>query len=214
MTTRIETLGREAYIASVGTIDDAESCRFADQALAWWDRHFSWKAQGCDVLVGDSDEHLCYIFSKIDRYGEYLTVYNLFTPLSEQRNGYAHELLRLTMEHANERHVRRITFSSVSASLDFYLNLGFVFWGINDIGDYVCDLPMPSNGLEGMETMVHESDIEMLLGNYRNKIYAKVHENGENLTPKQSLRYESDQIRMGESCKWNELLALNTDESL
>lgn len=209
MNTYIKTIGRDEYIASVGAIEDSESCRFAGQAMAWWDRHFSWKAQGCDVLVGASDEHLCYMFSKIDRYSEYLTVYNLFTPLCEQRNGYAHELLRLTIEDALKHYVRRITFSSVSASLDFYLDMGFVFWGINDIGDYHCDLPIPKEGLEGMEEMTANSNIEMLVGQKMEKIYTKVHNNAANLTPVQLRRYAADQIRLGKKCKFEELMELN-----
>lgn len=208
MNTSIKTIGRDEYIASIGAIEDFESCRFADQALAWWDRHFSWNAQGCDVLVGEADEHLCYMFSKIDRYSEYLTVYNLFTPLHLQRQGYAHELLRLIILRAVEKHVRRITFTSVSASLDFYLSLGFIYWGINVIGDYYCNLPIPANGLDGIDRITSESAIETLLGRNRDKIYAKVHGNNEDLTPLQSLRYEADQIKMGNSCKLNELEAL------
>lgn len=208
MTTRIKTIGRDEYIASIRLFQDSESCRFANQALAWWDRHFSWRAQGCDVLVGPSDEPLSYIFSKVDRYSEYLTVYNLFTPLGKQRNGYAHELLRLTMENARERHVRRITFSSVSASLDFYLDMGFIFWGINDIGDYHCDLPIPKEGLAGMEKMTKNGDLKILIGQQIEKIYAKVSNNEIRLTPPQLLRYKKDRLKLGSKCRFESLSAL------
>jgi len=145
----LELLGRDAYIASTALIQDTESIRFANQSLAWWDRHFSWNTQGCVVLCDERNEHLCYLFSKIDRYSQYLTLYNLFTPLISQRKGYATQILRLILDQALEKHVRRITFTSISTSLDFYTLLGFIYWGINDIGDYYCNLPLPKNGLEG-----------------------------------------------------------------
>jgi len=208
MHTRIETLGRDEYIASIATIDDSQSRRFADQALAWWDRHFSWSTQGCDVLVDEDDSHLCYIFSKTDRYNEYLTVYNLFTPQDERRNGYAQELLGLIVTRSLQHHVRRITFSSVSDSLDFYLALGFVFWGLNDIGDYYCDLPIPAQGLGGFEEMIRTLDVEGLIGKKLEKIYAKVHDNEIKLTPTQLLRYENDRLKLGSKCSFETLSTL------
>lgn len=194
---RLETLSRDAYIASTALIQDSESIRFADQSLAWWDRHFSWNAQGCAVLCDEKNGHLCYLFSKIDRYSEYLTLYNLFTPLAEQRKGYATLILDLILAQAVEKHVKRITFSSVSTSLDFYALLGFIYWGVNDIGDYYCNLPLPKDGLEGILLMTQNCDHKMLIGQSLAKIYAKVDGNESRLTPKQLLIYEADILKLG-----------------
>lgn len=206
MSTRIQNIGRDEYIASIENLSDPENRRFAAQALAWWDRHFSWRAQGCDVLIGEDDAHLSYLFSKTDRYHEYLTVYNLFTPSEKRRSGYAHELLERTVRQAAQNHTRRITFSSVSASLDFYLDLGFVFWGVNDIGDYYCDLPIPKEGLEGMREMIRSRDVESLIGPKMEKIYGKVYGNKENLSPIQSVQNLDDQLKMGNQCKFEALM--------
>jgi hypothetical protein len=195
------TLNRSEYITSISAITDLESRRFADQALAWWDRHFSWNAQGCNVLTDENGNHVCYLFGKIDSYSEYLTIYNLFTPLVEQRQGYAHELLGSVIEDALKRYTRRITFSSVSDSLDFYTALGFIFWGINDIGDYHCDLPIPKEGLNGFSEMTQTLGIEVLLGEKIEKIHKKVHDNEKNLTEKQQFRVNADRIKLAE--KWN-----------
>jgi len=208
MNTRIETLSREEYLLSIDTIADPGSRRFADQALAWWDRHFSWKATGCNVLIDQEGTHLCYLFSKTDRYGEYLTIYNLLTPLIQRRKGYAHELLRLSIALALKNHVRRINFSSVSASLDFYISLGFIYWGINDIGDYYCDLPIPSNGLDGMEKMTRTTEIQLLAGKKLDKICQKVQGNEENLTAEQSIRLADDQAKLAEKWKGDALAEL------
>lgn len=195
----LQSLGRDAYISSTALIQDAESIRFAHQSLAWWDRHFSWNAQGCIVLCNEKNEHLCYLFSKIDRYSEYITLYNLFTPLIEQRKGYATHLLRMTLAQGVKKHVRRVTFSSVSTSLDFYRFLGFIYWGINDIGDYYCNLPLPREGLDGMKEMVDTSDIQTLLGRYLEKIHAKIDGNELKLSIAQNLIYERDILNLGTS---------------
>lgn len=207
----LESLGRDAYITSTALIQDAESIRFADQSLAWWDRHFSWNAQGCAVLCDEHNEHLCYLFSKIDRYGQYLTLYNLFTPLISQRKGYATQILRLILDQALEKHVRRITFSSVSASVDFYALLGFIYWGINDIGDYYCNLPLPENGLDGIIAMVQENDLETLIGSNMAKIHAKIDGNEHHLSPAQLLIYKADILKLGKNYAREELRVLKSD---
>lgn len=193
----LQSLGRDDYITSTALIQDVESIRFADQSLAWWDRHFSWNTQGCTVLCDENNDHLCYLFAKIDRYHEYLTLYNLFTPLISQRKGYATKMLHIILKQAVDKHVRRITFSSVSTSLDFYSLLGFIYWGINDIGDYYCNLPLPKSGLEGIREMIENNDIKTLLGPYLTKINGKIEGNEHHLSPKQFLLYEADILKLG-----------------
>lgn len=209
----LKSLDRNAYLASIARIEDSKTIRFADQSLAWWDRHFSWNAKGCSVLCEkESDEHLCYLFSKIDRYSEYLTLYNLFTPLSSQRNGYATLILRLILDDAVKKQVRRITFTSISTSLDFYTFLGFIYWGVNDIGDYYCNLPLPKEGLDGIASMVQEFDIKTLLGSNMTKIYAKIDDNERNLSPSQTLLYEKDIVKLGENYVLEQLRVLKAKE--
>lgn len=195
----LKSLERQAYIASTALIQDPGTLRFADQSLAWWDRHFSWKAHGCSVLCDTEENHLCYLFFRIDRYGEYLTLYNLFTPAAERRKGHATRLLRLILAEAVEKHVRRITFSSVTSSLDFYAVLGFIYWGINDIGDYYCNLPLPKEGLDGITAMTRIPNTADLLGSYIVPIHAKVDGNERYLTPAQDLIHQANVLKLGKS---------------
>lgn len=208
------SLNRDEYILSISTIVDAESKRFATQALAWWDRHFSWKAQGCSVLTDENGKHVSYIFFKIDRYSEYLSVYNLFTPLIDRRQGFAHELLDYTITHALSKYVRRIYFTSVSDSLDFYASMGFVFWGINDIGDYYCNLPIPKNGLVGFDAMIKKSSNTTLLGSKMEKIYSKVFDNEGKLTLKQNQKHNSNCLKLGNKWIYEPLFALHQEARL
>lgn len=204
----LQSLGRDQYVASIALIQDAPSLCFADQSLAWWDRHFSWKAQGCYVLCDENNTHVCYLFSKIDRYAEYLTLYNLFTPLVHRRNGYATLMLKMILDAALKQHVKRITFSSISTSLDFYTVLGFIYWGINEIGDYYCNLPLPKEGLEGIVSMTQKSDIEQLIGKHIDTIFTKTDGNEDRLSAEQILLYEADIVKLGAHYAHNRLQVL------
>lgn len=204
----LQSLGRDQYVASIALIQDAPSLRFADQSLAWWDRHFSWNAQGCYVLCDENNTHVCYLFSKIDRYAEYLTLYNLFTPLVHRRNGYATLMLKMILDAALKQHVKRITFSSISTSLDFYTVLGFIYWGINEIGDYYCNLPLPKEGLEGIVSMTQKSDIEQLIGKHIDTIFTKIDGNEDRLSAEQILLYEADIVKLGAHYAHNRLQVL------
>ncbi|HHD78987.1 MAG TPA: N-acetyltransferase [Epsilonproteobacteria bacterium] len=162
-------------------------------SLDWWDRHFSWKRHKCLVLCDEDNRHLCYVFFNIDRYRMYMTIHNIFTPLVTRRHGYAHELLNEIFEIALEKRVRRFKLTSISTSLDFYLSLGFVYWGVNSVGDYYCDLPVPQNGLGALLSMTSVTDIHTLIdGNI-----SKINGNELNLSDTQMQIYEKDKIKMG-----------------
>jgi hypothetical protein len=210
----LKNLNRKDYITSTAKIQDAKTQRFANMSLEWWDRHFSWNQHGCVVLLNEKCEHLSYIFYKIDRYNTYLTIHNIFTPLSNRRNGYAHSLLDMVFDIALANNVSRFNLSCVSQSLDFYLSLGFVYWGLNTQKDYYCDMPIPAQGLDGLNDMVNNSDVSSLIGPNMGKIYTKIQGNTKDMDEKQLLLYENDKMKMGESYMLQELTALNNNCTL
>jgi GNAT superfamily N-acetyltransferase len=193
----ITHLDREAYLSSVAVIGDLRTRRFAELSLHWWDRHFSWRAQGCSVLCNEQNDHLCYLFYKIDRYGDYITFHNIFTPKAERRQGYASALLGMIFSLAVSKHVRRFRITCVSQALDFYLPLGFAYWGVNSIGDYYCDLPVPDSGLDGLDAMVRNTDTETLAGSAAASIRNKVDDNEMHLDAEQVKIYDNDVQKMG-----------------
>lgn len=192
----LEYLNREQYIASTALIQDRKSSNFAAMSLRWWDKKFGWYERGCVVLRDESESHLCYIFYKIDRYNNYLTIHNLFTPHKQRRHGYAHALMFLIFELAVVQKVKRFRLTSISNSLDFYLSLGFIYWGVNSVGDFYCDLPLPLRGLEGVPDMVEELSTSELIGKSMQIISKKTANNSENLTPTQSIHYKSDILKL------------------
>ena len=202
----LQNLDRKAYINSIATIADARTLKFANMSLSWWDEHFNWAAQGCVALCDEEQNHLSYIFYKIDRYKMYLNIQNIFTPLCQRRKGYAQLLLSMVFDLAVLGHVSRFKVTSISNSLDFYLSLGFIYWGINNVGDYYCDLPIPFDGLKGVALMTQTRSNHFLLGTKTEPIYAKSKEDNTLLSIAQTIIYDKDLLKMQQSYRFKELL--------
>ncbi len=202
----LQNLGRKAYIASIATIADARTRKFANMSLNWWDEHFIWELHGCVVLCDTEQNHLCYIFYKIDRYKMYLNIQNIFTPLCERRKGYAQQLLSMVFNLAVLGDVKRFKLTCISNSLDFYLSFGFIYWGVNSVGDYYCDLPIPFDGLEGVAFMTQTQSNLFLLGSKTEPIYEKTKEHNTLLNIAQTLIYDKDLLKMRKSYRLEKLL--------
>lgn len=191
-------LNRDEYIASIAKIEDPKTVKFSNMSLMWWDKHYLWSTQPCVVLSNADGEHLCYIFYHVDRKNQYMNIHNILTPPNQRRKGYARELMKMVFALALKNRVGRFKMTSSSEALDFYLGLGFIYWGINSDGEYYCDLPVPPEGLDAIKTMIADSDTDALIGESMAAISAKVKGNENTLTAAQALVYDSDIIKMGE----------------
>lgn len=199
LTYQLKTLSRDDYLSSIENIEDPKSLGFARHSLKWWDRHFSWKKGGCVVLCDKENNHLCYIFYKIDRYRDYLTIHHLFTPLKYRRSGYAKVLLNRVFLKANSMNVKRFRATCVPQSLDFYLSLGFAYWGLTPTKNYYCDLPIPEKGLEDLGAMILRTSTKQLIGTRKNAICSKIKNNEKELNDLEQRRYDSDKEKMQEA---------------
>ena len=207
----LEHLNRNEYIDSIAQINDKKSLGFANMALKWWDRHFSWNAHGCIALTNEKEEHLSYIFYKIDRYNEYITIHNIFTPQKFRRHGYASQLFELVFQAAEKKNVSRFRMTCVPQSLSFYLTMGVVYWGINSLGDYYCDLPLPKGGITQIEKMINNAEPEELAGEHLNSIISKVKGNLQELDDRQTKVYEEHTKELAESYLYDELMLLGKE---
>jgi GNAT superfamily N-acetyltransferase len=204
----LDTLDRRAYNDSIEALGSDRSVGFARVAREWWDRHFSWKTHGCVVLCDETGNHLSYIFYVIDRYREYLTIHNIFTPECHRRQGHARTLLSAIFAHAGETQVERFRLSCVPQSLEFYTTLGFIYWGVNSVGDFYCDLPLPDTGLEGVAHMVEAHDDTVLLGSHMRQIRGKVHGNASELSDDRHDRYEAGREFLGGDYRYDTLMEI------
>lgn len=209
---KVISVNRKEYKASIAKIDDQKSRGFAELSLWWWDRHFSWSGGGSVILTDDAGRHLCYLFYKIDRYKEYLTIHNLLTPFCHRRQGYAYLLLQWVFEQAVQDHVSRFRATCVPQSLEFYLSLGFCFWGLTGTKDYYCNLPMPSAGLGGLTEMVDVSSIELLVGAALQTIYDKVSENETGLDAGEQRIHKKGMTTLKGAYKQDQLMRCMEDE--
>jgi len=186
-------------MSSIESIEDIKTINFADMSLKWWDKKLGWYQKGCVALTDDENRHLSYIFYKIDRYNNYLTIHNIFTSQINRRHGYAKMLLMFIFNIAVTENVKRFRLTSISSSLDFYLSLGFIYWGVNSVGDYYCDLPLPPSGLAGVSAMTEDFSTLALIGKSFEVISKKIADNSEHLSKIQMLKYDSDIIKLGSS---------------
>jgi hypothetical protein len=106
--------------------------------------------------------------------------------------------MKMVFALAIKKRVGRFKMTSISNALDFYLDLGFIYWGVNSDGDYYCDLPIPQEGLDAIKTMIADSDTATLIGENMAAISTKVKGNESKLTTDQVLVYDSDLIKMGD----------------
>ncbi|HHD77297.1 MAG TPA: N-acetyltransferase [Campylobacteraceae bacterium] len=190
-------LSRNDYTDSIAAVDDPKSRRFAEQSLAWWDKHFNWKKHKCLVLVDEKEQHLAYLFAMNDRYLQYLTIHNLFTPLTHRYQGHATLLLAEQFQMSIVKNVKRFKLCVVPQALKFYDKFGFIYWGINTAGDYYCDLPLPLSGLSGVDAMVQKSSDKELIGNKIETIQNRTRQNGANLNDSATQQFTADKKWLG-----------------
>jgi hypothetical protein len=193
---QLKYLNRDSYISSIADIKDDKTVNFANMSLKWWDKKFGWYQKGCVALSDERNEHLSYLFYKIDRYNNYLTIHNIFTPYDNRRQGYAQMLLAFIFNLAALEKVKRFRLTSISSSLDFYLSMGFIYWGVNSVGDYYCDLPLPKSGLKGVHNMIATYTTLELIDKNIDIIANKIQNYNELLTQAKKDTYDSDVIKL------------------
>lgn len=198
-------LNHTQYMESIADIGDDTTYRFALQAEKWWNRHFSWNKDGCRVLIDDKGHHLVYLFYKVDRYRDYLTVHNLFTPLLHRNRGHAFAMLEDAFSHQAERNVKRFRMSCTPGALGFYDKLALIYWGVDTTGNYLCDLPLPQEGVAGIENMIETQSNHTLLGKEAQSIYKKVQIDGEDFETEKQERFTADKILLGDSYRHDSL---------
>jgi hypothetical protein len=204
MTTK--NLNREEYIASVASIEHSSSQEFAQQSLKWWDSYYSWNKFPCLCLEDDNGKDVCYLFYHISRNNQYLTIHNILTPFHSRFKGYAKKLLTLLFNkillHAD---IERVKMYCVSSSLQFYMNLGIDFWGVNRIGQYYTDFPMPDSNIKEIKELMNNEDLTQISTKNRNAIYNKLQDNGSEFNKKEMLIFKKSLTLLKERYRFKEL---------
>ncbi len=203
MTTK--NLNREQYIASVANIQHSSSQDFAQQSLDWWDNYYSWNKFPC-LCLEDDGKDVCYLFYHISKNNQYLTIHNILTPFNLRFKGYAKKLLTLLFNkillHAD---IERVKMYCVSSSLKFYMNLGVDFWGVNRIGQYYADFPMPESNIKEIKELMVNEDLTQLTQKNRDNIYDKLKLNGTEFDNKENNIFQKSLLLLGKRYRFKEL---------
>lgn len=203
MTTK--NLNREEYIQSIAHIKHAGSQRFAQQSLDWWDSYYSWNKFPC-LCLEDNGEDVCYLFFHISRNNQYLTIHNILTPFESRFQGYAKQLLTLLFNNILlQADIERVKMYCVSSSLQFYMRLGIDFWGVNKIGQYYTDFPMPQSDINEIKDLMHNEDLTQLSDKNLHTIYGKLQDNGTNFNEKETATFNKSLLLLKERYRFKEL---------
>jgi len=198
-----QKLNRQAYIDSVMEMSHFATLRFAKEALEWWDSYYDWGREPCVVLY-EGEEAVCYLFYHISKNQEYLTIHNLFTPYPHRFHGYAKAMLKILFEGLKPFAIERVKLFAVSSSIRFYMKLGVDFWGVNTIGQYYSDFPMPQSLEDIPYQMLHPS-LEGLLPKRLDEIYAKLQSNGSAFEGKALVTFNLAKEQMQKRYRFEEL---------
>ena len=120
----------------------------------------------------------------------------------------------MIFDFAITQKVKRFRLTSISKSLDFYLTLGIVYWGVNSVGDFYCDLPMPSEGLSGIENMIALLSVAELIGSKYEIINNKIKNNSLHLTLQQTQSYDADVLKLHGSYLQNDFITIRENKNL
>lgn len=203
---KTKNLNREQYIASVAEIQHLSSQEFAQQSLKWWDSYYSWNKFPCLCLENDKGEDVCYLFYHISKNNQYLTIHNILTPFKSRFNGYAKEILTLLFNKILlQADIERVKMYCVSSSLKFYMNLGIDFWGVNKLGQYYTDFPMPDSSIKEIKELMRNEDLTQLSDKNRNTIYSKLQDNGTKFNEKETATFQKALILLKERYRFKEL---------
>lgn len=204
MTTKF--LNREQYLQSVMKMNHFQSLQFAKQSLDRWDEYFSWVKSPCLCLVNDDGLDVCYLFYYVSKDDKYLTIENILTPYPNRFNGYAKKMLTILFNVIllNSK-IQRVKMYCVSSSLQFYMNLGIDFWGVNKIGQYYTEFPMPKCDICEIKLLMNNEHFQTVSQDYINLIYNKLKENGSLFDIKEKKIFNKSLLLLQERYRFKEL---------
>lgn len=201
-------LNREQYLASVTQMTHFESLKFAKQSLDWWDTYYSWSQFPC-LCLQNNGKKVCYLFYHISKDNKYLTIHNLLTPHPHRFNGYAKILLTLLFTHLFNHNspIQRVKMICVSSSLSFYMKLGVDFWGVNELGQYYTNFPMPDT-IEDIPLLMKNETLKQLPNEELQNIYDKLKINGKQFDLKETIIFHRSLDMLGKRYRFEELKKL------
>ncbi len=200
----IKLLNKDQYLDSVTQMTHMGSLKFAKQAMDWWDTYYSWSNFPCVCLEVDGED-VCYLFYHISKNNDYLTIHNILTPYNFRFQGYAQSLLAklFSTVHPNSS-IQRVKMECVSSSLSFYMKLGIDFWGVNKLGQYYTNFPMPKDDIDQIPKLMYHETLEDLKNDELFRIYEKLKANGKNFDIQETIDFNADKKLLKQHYRFKE----------
>jgi hypothetical protein len=85
------------------------------------------------------------------------------------------------------------------------MNLGIDFWGVNRIGQYYTDFPMPDSNIKEIKELMNNEDLTQISTKNRNAIYNKLQDNGSEFNKKEMLIFKKSLTLLKERYRFKEL---------
>jgi hypothetical protein len=197
-------LSRAGYLKSVLKLSHFDTLKFAKQAMLWWDDYYSWDAFPPLCLIKNK-KVVCYLFYTVSKNKDYLTIHNILTPKKSRNKGYAKEILRVLFdERLIKQHIKRVKMLCVSSSVSFYMKLGVDFWGVNKLGQYYTNFPMPKN-IKDIPNMMKNNHLSTLNQDELKSIFDKLKHSDKDFNEKEKEIYQNNKSIMKDRYRFEEL---------
>jgi len=205
---KIKNLTQEQYLKSTSAITHIASKEFAVQAYKYCDDFINWKEFPC-ICLEENGNDVCYLFYHLSRDKRYLTIDNILTPFEHRYNGHAKYLLTFLFKKFSQGSIiQRVKMFCVSSSLEFYMKLGVDFWGVNKLGQYYTEFPIPKNGMDELEVLMKNETLSTLYKRELKVIYKKLELNGSSFDEQETLIFNKSLNLMGKRYRFKELYDL------
>ena len=149
---------------------------------------------------------MCYLFYHVTKDKKYLTIHNIFTPFPSRFKGYGKELLSILFKKILlHSEIERVKMFCVTTSLKFYMSFGIDFWGVNSVGHYYTDFPMPKYDIKEIAQLMHNEHLTKLSKEELNTTYDKLKLNGSEFDEKETHTFQSSVKLLKEHYRFEEL---------
>lgn len=99
----------------------------------------------------------------------------------------------------------------VATSVQFYMKLGMDFWGVNTLGQYYTEFPMPKNHINEIPKLMENENLSTLSLEELNILYSKLGENGATFNKKEKDAFENCLLILGRRYRFSEFCKARED---
>ena len=157
-----QTLTRDEYLAYHQTLADKD-LKFSKVAIGMWDFMKGWDKWPPRVLTRENDiVNVCFMKLSGQAQTKVLFISNILTPTAHRGKGFAREMLDRNILEAVEAGAETMRMDCNQKALPFYDALGFSYWGTTIEKSMFFDLPIDTEGIDGIWKYRNQGASEIL----------------------------------------------------